>query len=84
MSHSYRNCIQKKMSKVDVCPKNLTERQNASRRLRCGFDEYGNNQYVCLPNKEKSSFIELCYNGLIGLFEKGIFLLLKFVSYYNL
>lgn len=56
---------------IDACPKNLDEIKNASANLECGFDRFGNSQYVCLPNTEKSSLIEFCYEGLMGLKEKG-------------
>nr|XP_022293959.1 uncharacterized protein LOC111104349 isoform X3 [Crassostrea virginica] len=59
------------MAMIDACPKNLDEIKNASANLECGFDRFGNSQYVCLPNTEKSSLIEFCYEGLMGLKEKG-------------
>lgn len=60
------------MGDVDTCPKNLTEVIKASRRLGCGKDEYGNNQYMCLPNVEKTSLIEFCFQGIMGLQPKGM------------
>ena len=60
------------MARVDVCPKNLTKVIEASRMLGCGNDTYGNNQYLCLPNVNKTSLVEFCYDGLMGLQEKGI------------
>ncbi|XP_078315660.1 uncharacterized protein LOC111104349 [Crassostrea virginica] len=59
------------MAMIDACPKNLDEIRNASAKLECGLDRFGNSQYVCLPNAEKSSLIEFCYKGLMGLKEKG-------------
>ena len=59
------------MAMIDACPKNLDEIRNASAKLECGLDRFGNSQYVCLPNTEKSSLIEFCYKGLMGLKEKG-------------
>lgn len=66
------------MARVDVCPKNLTDVIEASKKLGCGNDAYGNNQYLCLPNVNKTSLVEFCYNGTIGFQEKGI--LLNFIS----
>lgn len=60
------------MARVDVCPKILTKVIEASRMLGCGNDTYGNNQYLCLPNVNKTSLVEFCYDGLMGLQEKGI------------
>lgn len=62
------------MARVDVCPKNLTKVIESSKKLRCGNDDYGNNQYLCLPNVNKTSLVEFCYNGTMGFQEKGIFL----------
>ncbi|XP_062590500.1 uncharacterized protein LOC134252078, partial [Saccostrea cucullata] len=56
---------------VDSCPPNLTEVIKASSRLGCGVDKYGNNQYMCLPNIEKTGLVEFCHNGIMGLIEKG-------------
>lgn len=59
------------MALVSECPKNKTEISKASKRLNCGNDSYGNNQYICLPNEEKTSLVELCFDGIIGLNERG-------------
>lgn len=59
------------MAFVNECPKNETEVIMSSKRLKCGTDKYGNNQYICVPNKEKSSLVELCYDGIIGPQENG-------------
>lgn len=61
------------MARIIACPKNLEDVRNASASLGCGHDSFGNSQYVCLPNTEKSSLIELCYKGLMGLKEKGMY-----------
>ena len=61
------------MRKVNICPRNPTELERASDFLGCGSDEYGNNQYMCLPNAEKTSLFEFCYDGLMGMKEKGTF-----------
>lgn len=60
------------MSLVDVCPKTLEELTKASTILGCGNDAYGNNQYLCLPNVDKTSLVEFCYENLMGMVEKGI------------
>ena len=56
---------------VDTCPKTQKEVEQASKRLMCGEDQFGKNQYMCLPNTEKTSLIEFCYNGVMGMQEKG-------------
>ena len=60
------------MARVDVCPQNLTEVIEASKKLGCGYDEYGKNQYLCLPHVNKTSLVEFCYEGIMGRQEKGI------------
>lgn len=60
------------MGYIKECPKNEAEVIKSSNRLKCGTDDYGNNQYICVPNKDKSSLVELCYNGTMGLREKGM------------
>lgn len=59
------------MTSVTSCPKTQTEVSKAAIRLRCGTDKYNNNQYVCLPNTEKTSLVEMCYDGVMGFYEKG-------------
>nr|XP_022293324.1 uncharacterized protein LOC111103959 [Crassostrea virginica]XP_022293325.1 uncharacterized protein LOC111103959 [Crassostrea virginica]XP_022293326.1 uncharacterized protein LOC111103959 [Crassostrea virginica] len=56
---------------VDKCPSNLTEKEKASKRLGCGSDKYGNNQYICVPNVNMTNLVEFCFNGLMGTQEKG-------------
>lgn len=60
------------MTVVDRCPQNQTEASKAATRLECPTDKYGNNQYMCLPNWQKTSLVEFCYNGLMGLYDKGM------------
>lgn len=60
------------MSSVAVCPKTLEELMKAANILGCGNDPYGNNQYLCLPNVDKTSLVEFCYGNLMGMFEQGI------------
>ncbi|XP_078318899.1 uncharacterized protein LOC144620848 [Crassostrea virginica] len=59
------------MEYLDECPSSVSEVENASRRLGCGNDKFGNNQYLCIPRAEKDSLIEFCHNGIMGLQEKG-------------
>lgn len=58
-------------SLVDSCPKNEQGVIQASKRLGCGNDTQGNNQYLCLPNKSKTSLVEFCFQGLMGIVSKG-------------
>ena len=59
------------MKYTNECPSSLSEVEKASKRLGCGNDKFGNNQYLCLPSEEKDSLIEFCHNGVMGLQEKG-------------
>lgn len=56
---------------VDRCPKNKQDVIKASKELGCGNDKNGNNQYLCLPNKSKTSLVEFCFQGLMGIEVKG-------------
>lgn len=60
------------MAKVSTCPKNLTEVEVASTRLKCGADDHGHSQYMCLPNVEKTSLVEFCYKDTLGIRQKGM------------
>ena len=59
------------MIKTNICPRNQTEVERASDILGCGSDVYGNNQYLCLPNAEKTSLVQFCVDGLMEMKEKG-------------
>ena len=59
------------MAEVDVCPQNLTMVNEQSRKLNCSNDQYGNSQYLCLSNEKKTSLVEFCYDGIMGIQEKG-------------
>ena len=61
------------MNRTDACPFNLKEVEEASKRLGCDYDLFGNNQYMCLPDVNKTSLFEFCYNGIMGIKEKGIY-----------
>lgn len=56
---------------VTTCPSNLTEKILASNRLGCENDIYGHNQYICAPNKAKTSLVEICNDGIMGILEEG-------------
>uniref|UniRef100_K1QS94 Uncharacterized protein n=1 Tax=Magallana gigas TaxID=29159 RepID=K1QS94_MAGGI len=55
---------------VSNCPKNQHEVIKASRRLQCVNDKNGNNQYLCLPMKEKTSLVEFCFDADMKIEEK--------------
>lgn len=59
------------MAFVNNCPTTLHGIEIASKRLGCKYDQYGNNQYLCVPNVEKTSLVELCYDGIMGIQQKG-------------
>ncbi|XP_062613936.1 uncharacterized protein LOC134275692 [Saccostrea cucullata] len=56
---------------VDSCPTNETEFISAATRLNCGVDQYGRNQYTCVPNKDTSALVEFCYSKIVGFYQKG-------------
>lgn len=55
-----------------MCPKNQQEVNNASERLGCGSDKYDHKQYFCIPNYKKTSLVEFCFDGVMGIQNKGI------------
>lgn len=61
----------KGMAFPTTCPTNLTEKILASKRLGCGKDLYGNDQYICAPNEAKTSLVEICNDGIMGIIEEG-------------
>ncbi|XP_062584597.1 uncharacterized protein LOC134246285 [Saccostrea cucullata] len=56
---------------VKSCPQNATEVLESSTRLGCGVDKYGNDQYICVSNRNKTGLVELCYNGVMELIQRG-------------
>lgn len=52
------------MGVVDVCPPKQID-------IGCKNDTYGNNRYMCLPKEDKSSLVEFCYEGNMGIEEPG-------------
>lgn len=69
------------MADVTQCPTNATEKFLASTRLGCGSDIYGNDQYICAPNEAKTSLVELCYEGIMGIIDKGYCLVVDGIRY---
>lgn len=59
------------MDFVNDCPRNLAEIAEASTRLGCLNDTYGNNQYICVPNVILTSLVEFCYDGIMGIHDKN-------------
>lgn len=56
---------------VTECPKSQREIREASDRLRCGNDINGNSQYLCSRFYEENFLVEFCYDGEMGMIEKG-------------
>lgn len=56
---------------VNNCPTNLAEIAKASKRLGCKNDTYGNNQYLCVPDLDKTSMQEFCFDGIMGIHKKS-------------
>lgn len=59
------------MGVVDVCPRRQIDITTASKKLGCKNDTYGNNKYMCVPKDDKSSLVEICYDGNMGIEEPG-------------
>lgn len=59
-------------TEVTECPKSESEVKEASDRLRCGNDTYGNNQYMCFRSRYNRHYLlEFCYDGEMGIVDKG-------------
>lgn len=71
------------MTPVAACPTNLTEVEEASKRIGCGLDYFGNNQYMCLSDVHKTSLFEFCYDGIMGIQEKGTYDILSQFKYFK-
>lgn len=65
------------MFPVETCPKTPGEIKKASEALACGNDEFQNNQYMCLPNNEKTKLVEFCYDGIMGIQVEGTCIIKK-------
>lgn len=59
------------MFAVNKCPDTFKEVEEASKRIGCGKDMFGKNQYMCLPDVDKTSLYEFCHGGIMGIKEKG-------------
>ncbi|XP_078331976.1 uncharacterized protein LOC144625336 isoform X4 [Crassostrea virginica] len=59
------------MARVFSCPKSNDEVLKASKRLKCGKDKYGHNQYMCLSNLDKTFLVEFCHNDVMGIEIEG-------------
>lgn len=59
------------MASVNVCPTTKEEVNIAAKRNGCRNGTNGRSSYMCIPNKEKTTLVEFCYNENIGIHEKG-------------
>lgn len=64
------------MAFVRSCPTTEAEFFKASERMGCDTDTNGHDQYICIPNEQKTSLVEFCYNEVMGIREKGIAILI--------
>nr|XP_034313097.1 uncharacterized protein LOC105335099 isoform X2 [Crassostrea gigas] len=61
------------VNKVDICPQNKTEWEEASRRLNCSNDTKPPlNRYHCLPVHDLTTLMEFCYNRTRPQVVKGL------------
>ncbi|XP_062611095.1 cyclic GMP-binding protein C-like, partial [Saccostrea cucullata] len=58
------------VNEVDSCPTTNHTWYEAGARLNCSHDVYNRLQYLCIPNQEKTTLLEFCYDKIIGLYEK--------------
>lgn len=57
---------------VTSCPTNATKWETAARRRNCSFDEVKPiNHYMCVPNQEKTEFLEFCYDQIRPMVQTG-------------
>lgn len=68
---TYASLFHTDMPHVSKCPTTPDGVEEGKKRLGCGNDKYGNNQYMCLANTEKVSLVEFCYDGIMGIQSKG-------------
>lgn len=59
------------MASVNACPTTKAEVNIAAKRNGCRNGTNGRSSYMCIPNKEKTTLVEFCYNENIGIHEKG-------------
>ena len=62
-----------KMAEVQTCPQSIEEVIAARKRKGCGDDDYGKNQFTCIPKYDLSGLVEFCNPRIIGLQERGIY-----------
>ncbi|XP_052689434.1 uncharacterized protein LOC128167645 isoform X4 [Crassostrea angulata] len=61
------------VNKVDICPQNKTEWEEASMRLNCSNDTKSPlNRYHCLPVHDLTTLLEFCYNRTRPQVVKGL------------
>lgn len=56
---------------VVACPNDPNDINKATKMLGCGKDIYGNSQYMCVPNQQKTELKEFCFQGTMEMFEEG-------------
>ncbi|XP_062573904.1 uncharacterized protein LOC134235775 [Saccostrea cucullata] len=59
------------VNEVDSCPTTNVTWYEAGARLNCSHDFFNRLQYLCIPNQEKTTLLEFCYDKIMGLYEKG-------------
>lgn len=68
MNNTYRYPVYS----VTSCPTNATKWETAARRRNCSFDEVKpKNLYLCVPNQEKTEFLEFCYDEIRPMVQPG-------------
>lgn len=57
---------------VTSCPTDATKWETAARQRNCNFDEAKPiNLYLCVPNQEKTEFLEFCYDEIRPMVQPG-------------
>nr|XP_034331315.1 uncharacterized protein LOC105339020 isoform X4 [Crassostrea gigas] len=57
---------------VTSCPTNAANWETAARRRNCSFDDVKPiNRYMCVPNQEKTEFLEFCYDQIRPMVQPG-------------
>lgn len=68
MNNKYRYPV----NSVTSCPTNAANWETAARRRNCSFDEVKpKNLYLCVPNQEKTEFLEFCYDEIRPMVQPG-------------
>lgn len=61
---------------VTSCPKDAANWETAARRRNCSFDDVKPiNRYMCVPNQEKTEFLEFCYDQIRPMVQPGKYFL---------